>query len=334
MDAFEYLEKEWAEFNGLKPENMVGCSSGTAALHLALECLGLHSNVLVPDFTMIACPRAVTLANLKPVFIDCNEACLMNDTLAWEYMEQGSDGGYRFEVSAIMQVHIYGRQSNERLSDLANACDIPTIEDLSECHGIRPRYNTEAACWSFYKNKIVHGEEGGAVAFKDPAMANHARQLRSLGMGKIQTFNHVPRGHNYRLSNAHAQLIRNNLKNYTENARDRREIEGWYDVQVPKEWHMPARHAVWVYDLRIPGLTYEQQSMIVDTLNQLGIEARRAFRPMRSQPEYYEEVGETMAKQLSREVLYLPVRPDLNKWDVLRNVTCLIEVAGNVGVSV
>src|SRR5262245_33412737 len=73
MEAYEQLEVELANWAGGTPAQYVVCSSGTAALHLALEAFRLPPNteVIVPDFAMIACARAVTLAGLKPIFVDC-----------------------------------------------------------------------------------------------------------------------------------------------------------------------------------------------------------------------------------------------------------------------
>ena len=84
-EPYQRLEKLWAEMNDLSSEGMVACSSGTAALHLALESLKLPngSYVAVPDYTMIACARAVTLAGLKPVFIDCTSDLLIDVEKIW-----------------------------------------------------------------------------------------------------------------------------------------------------------------------------------------------------------------------------------------------------------
>lgn len=80
MEPYQLLEREFAEWNDLDPAGMVACSSGTAALHLALEAFRLPqgSKVIVPDYTMVAVPRAVTMAGLKPVFADCDERLNMD----------------------------------------------------------------------------------------------------------------------------------------------------------------------------------------------------------------------------------------------------------------
>jgi perosamine synthetase len=335
MEPYQRLELEWAAFNGLDPAGMVACSSGTAALHIALEAFQLPqgSEVIVPDFTMVACARAVTLAGLTPVFVDCGDDLLMDPELIPPARIPNG--------SVVMAVHVYGRRSDmERLHQFTYGGRVAlVVEDLAEAHGVRPHESTDAACWSFYKNKIIAGEEGGVVWFRDPEHARLARQLRSLGFTDAHDFRHVPRGHNYRMGNLHASSILersndfycnpNALDQYTVGFRgkttkqSRREIEGWYDEVCPTDWKMPRRDAVWVYDLRIPGMSRTTQWLVVDWLNAKGIAARMSFLPMSSQEEYRtcrfvrggrNDPGEVKYKYLrsrvlSEEVFYLPVRP-------------------------
>lgn len=335
MEPYLQLEKEWAEFNGYHPEQMVACSSGTAALHLALEALKLPqgSEVLVPDFTMVACARAVTLAGLVPVFVDCDERLLMD---LRNIFGQGVGKGDPDKPtgSAVMAVHIYGRRCDmNNIAGFARMCGLKVIEDLAEAHGVRPHPDTNAACWSFYKNKIVAGEEGGAVAFKDPAHAKLARQLRSLGFTDAHDFTHTPRGHNYRMSNLHAGAILGerrigfcSLDNYGWCATKRREIEAWYESYCPQQWKMPRRDAVWVYDLILPwkgdfGDGYGFVNLAVSRLREVGIEARHAFKPMHELQEYRncrfvqrQESNITpypMSSMMSQRVIYLPVQPGI-----------------------
>lgn len=279
------LERRWAEWNGLNPEGMVVCSSGTAALHLALESLQLPlgSEVIVPDLTMIACPRAVTLAGLQPVFVDCDATLNMDTELAYKALSLNHQN-----CRGILYVHTYGRQCETRDIRIAEAFRDHgfIIEDLAEAHGVDPGPFTNAACWSFYRNKIVHGEEGGAVWFKNPGHAVIARQLRSLGFTDAHDFVHVPRGHNYRMSNAHATLILNNLSQAAKNISERWAQLRQLDAACPDEWLMPSRQAPWVYDIRIPGMTTVQQDAVVNGLNSIGILARHCFKPTHLQREY------------------------------------------------
>ena len=253
---------------------------------------------------MIACARAVTLAGLEPVFVDCGDDLLMVPHLF-------DNNWLPTDVKAIMAVHIYGRQCDMESVNLIARYndDMPVIEDLAEAHGVKPHQSTDAACWSFYRNKIIAGEEGGAVAFKNPDHAALARQLRSLGFTDAHDFNHVPRGHNYRMSNVHARLIIDSLGKVGVNLMKRRAAEAEYNALCPTEWRMPPRDAPWVYDIKIPGMTADRQTELVRRLNDAGIAARHAFKPLSSQPEYREAryVGTRRAYALAREVIYLPL---------------------------
>lgn len=323
MEPFEELEVEFGFWAGRS--HTVGCSSGTAALHLALESfqLPLGSECIVPDFTMIACARAVTLAGLTPRFADCDDNLLVTiETLEKAVTDK---------TVAVMLVHVYGRRVHPSVFDWCRDRGYYVIEDCAEFHGGKTDPLADASCWSFYRNKIVAGEEGGMIAFRRKEHAQLAKQLRSLGFTDSHSFWHVPRGHNYRLSNAHASLILESLAlaNGT-NRPKRRLIETWYNEQLPKRYRMPPRECCWVYDIRVPGMNWEQQSEIVRRLNLSGVAARQSFKPMSLQSEYVSngknwmyditKSVESNAARLSQEVMYLPIHPDMTE----HNVQCYV----------
>lgn len=332
MESFERLEVEFGAWAGL--QNVVATSSGTASLHLALEVFRLPqgSEVLIPDFTMVACARAVTLAGLTPVFVDCGNNLLMRKELCREAVTQ--------KTRAVMLVHVYGRQCDTRgiinvvacrMMDIhgVNGPCLYVVEDLAEAHGVAPNPRTDASCYSFYRNKIICGEEGGAVAFRHQDHATLARQLRTLGFTDRHDFMHVPRGHNYRLANSLATLVLKSLAIADVNILLRRQIEALYDAACPDEWRMPPREACWVFDVRVPGLTWDVQARVVQALNREGIAARMGFRPMTAQEEYRNcrVVGNDNAVRLSNECFYLPVAPGVTteasirrSFEVIRSV--------------
>jgi perosamine synthetase len=333
MQPFEQLEVEWAKFNDLDPAGMVACSSGTAALHLAFEALPIPkgSNVAVPDYTMIACPRAVTMAGLDPYFFDCDKRLLLDASKMFNGL---------MDCESILSVYVYGRKPDYETMVRevgVGTMDRTLIEDLAEAHGVRPHQGTDAACWSFYKNKIVAGEEGGAVWFRNPEYAKLAKQLRTLGFTDAHDYRHVPRGMNYRMSNMHADAILgynslNGLKYYKERVEQRRAIESWYDAECPAEWRQPYRDAVWVYDLRIPGMSYLTQKLLVCLLRAKDIPARYGFYPCRRQEEYKlipesAPFREWESDRASREVIYLPVEPGRTTKDTARKAFEIIKNA-------
>lgn len=315
MEAYQLLEREFAKWMLVPSDNTVACANGTAALHLALECLSLPpgSKVAVPEFAMVACARAVAMADLTPVFIDCDDSLNMN----FDLVPYG-------DVSAVMCVHTYGRKCDlVKLTGYMDAYNrnpaynrpLYVIEDSAEAHGLVPHPYSDAVCWSFYKNKIVSGEEGGMVYFQSPDRSLKARCLRSQGFTDAHDFYHVPRGHNYRLSNANAELVRLKLFVADLLIGRRRDIIGVYDAVTPTCWRMPYRQCPWVYDLRIPNMTYKTQDKVIEALHKIGIPARHAFKPMTSQEEFRDcrlvtdGRKESVASVVSREVVYLPVDP-------------------------
>jgi perosamine synthetase len=315
VQAFEQLEESFGRWAGV--ENVVGCASGSSALLLGLEALRLPqgSEVICPTFTMISCARAISLAGLTPVFVDCGPDLNLDvNRVAREVYRPGSG------VRAVMAVHIYGRRAN--LDSLHSICGLPNpsgrkvlvVEDLAEAHGVPPHPYSEASCYSFYRNKIIccPDGEGGAVSFRLRSHAELARSLRCLGFGAApHNFIHQPRGWNHRLSNAHAELILSSLANVRANLARRREAERWYDAACPPEWRMPARDVPWVYDVRVPGMTWDDQYAVVLALHAEGIQARCAFKPMHCQEEYRDcrRVGGEVAERMSAECFYLPLTP-------------------------
>lgn len=330
MEPYEKLEQEFGKW--IDNPNVAVCSTGTAALHLAFESLGLPkcSQVIVPQFTFIACARAVTMAGLTPVFADCGDDLLIDTRRLYERVPK---------ARAILAVPIYGRLCDmNAIFELAykhqkRTPDKPfyIIEDCAESHGaLHGNENmVTARCWSFYKNKIIAGEEGGAVCFpRSPKMLERAKSMRSQGHTRIPWMHHTG-ANNYRMTNAQAILISQSLLHYNFSILMRQETEKWYDELCPAEWKMPPRQVPWVYDLRIPGMQPDEQDVIVKALNEAGIVARHGFKPMTMQPEYKDHrgprgtivnyravgsaVGESNAERASREVIYLPISADMTQ---------------------
>ena len=312
---FEILEERFQEYLGL--HSCVGCSSGSAALHLGLESLMLSpgSEVIVPDYTMIACARAVTLANLKPVFVDCLDNLCINPFAIRKAITANT--------TAIMAVHIYGRSCDmTMIHAIAKEFNLRVIEDMAELHGVSPHEKTDVACWSFYQNKVIHGEEGGAIAFKEGLIysVSLARSLRCLGFGSSHNFLHLPRGMNYRLSNVHADLILASLEKVRTNLNNRFKVFQYFEEEIPKESHLTnsAMISPWVYPVLLPeSFGYSAQSKVVNYLNELGISARQGFKPMTTQPEYRDGLTPCPnALRLSKRVCYLPINPAFDRQTV------------------
>lgn len=312
LESYQLLEKEFAEWCGIP--NCIACNSGTAALHLALESLGLPpgSQVLVPEFTYVACARACSLAGLHPVFVDCTDDLLMDLTAIDSYVTE--------RTRAIMAVHIYGRRLDmDLVSAIARRKDLFVIEDRAECPIPFGDYVADATCWSFYKNKVVHGEEGGMVAYPhNLSQASKSRLLRN--QGSRGDYLHCPRAHNYRLANTQASLVRSSLALVDENLRKRREVEQVYNRRVDRTYQMPNRLVPWVYDICLP---LECVAATIAQLSKAQVEFRCSFKPMSMQPEYIGHYRHLRSYRHSQQVLCLPIDPSMSEQDVAAICDCL-----------
>lgn len=341
-EAYQRLEVELAEWIGAAPEHVVACSTGSAALHLAFEALeldrtGFGAEVMVPDFAYVACARAVALAGLRPAFVDCDARLNMDLGLLKDAMWHGGA-----TVGAVLAVHTYGRAINmnelhrqrEGWSRRPGTGGAYVVEDLAEAHGVRPHSASDAACWSFFRNKIICGEEGGACWFREPARADIARSLRSQGYTG-RPWRHRPRACNYRMTNAQAALILRSLRMFPHNLAARRGIEQVYAAHCPPEWRIGPHDVPWMFTLRVPGMAADAQDRAVAALHAAGIAgARHGFWPLSRQEEFTVRCRRVVkddgvlscAEVAAREVIALPIQPGVTDEAAVRRAFDVLEL--------
>ena len=294
LEPYKELEQKFAEFTGSK--YAVSCSTGTAALHLALLAAGVGpgDEVIVPDFTMAAVAFAVSYTGAKPVFVDVE---LENYGMSPDEFKKNITKN----TKAVIVVHTYGRLARiNNIIKIAKEHQIKVIEDAAEAHGAVFRSNADMTCYSFYKNKIVAGEEGGAVTTNKKSYANIINDLKNMAFGKKHDFYHKRIGYNYRLSNVHASLILASLACYTENLQARR----FREVQYTKIFNPIAintHHAApWFYEQLIPKILKQEALDIYP-------EARDSFKPLSSFPMYKKKSTNVNAKLLAKHMILLPL---------------------------
>jgi len=306
MFEYELLEKEFAEYIGVK--DVVSVNTGTASLHLAFE--GRHypkgSEVIVPEFTMVATAWGPQYAGLQVVPVDCKKDMNIDASLIESHITD--------KTVAILITHIYGRICDmQPIIDLCEKYGLDLFEDCAEVHGAvyhdGPKKGCKVGslgigCFSFYRNKIVSGEEGGCVTVPDDSKyATHIRYLKNMSFGPEHDYIHRHQGFNYRMSDAQAKYIRQSLRSIDSVLSHRKTVESWYDQYLRKEFIRPERDVVWIYDINHPN-----PHALVRYLNEKGIAARRCFYPMSHQPSVNcEESVDLTALKLYNSTCYLPV---------------------------
>lgn len=310
VEPYEELEMKFKEWSQIPHGHPVACSSGTAALHLALEACQFPpgSQVIIPEFTMIAVARAVVAAGLVPVPVDIRRDS-MDET--WTIDPQQIDDKITEKTVAIIACHIYGRLCDmPALMAICQENGLTLIEDAAEAPIPGKNGYAHISCWSFYKNKIIAGEEGGMVMFMDSDKAALAASLRCQGFTEDHDFRHIPRGMNYRMPNAQAKLILTDLEHYTENVEARRVMERWMEQCLPKPPlcypNRKARAVPWVFDFATMVLN-EYQDELVKFCRARSVPLRHSFKPISSQPEFIGHYKHLESYAIANQWVYLPL---------------------------
>jgi perosamine synthetase len=322
----EDFEQRWAAYCG--KQYGIAVSNGTAALQLAVACIGLKpgDEVILPAFTIISCVLAVIYNAGVPVLVDSDPRTWCMD------VEQVKDKISR-KTRAIMPVHIYGHPVDmDPLLNLAEQHGLAVIEDAAEAHGAEylSRRNTtnsvwrrcgsfgDLSCFSFYANKLVTAGEGGMVLTNDSGLAEKARSLRNLCFQPDRRFYHKELGFNFRLTNLQAALGLAQLERIDQTVAKKRWMGQTYNrllkdidgLELPPEepW---ARNVYWMYGVVLSEKLGMDASQFAQRLQQREIETRPFFLGMHEQPAFHKRglfVGENypVAERLARRGLYLP----------------------------
>lgn len=322
------FEQAFAERHGFKYG--VSLNSGTSALMVALQALGIKrpmDEVIVPDFTMVATALAPYHLAAKAVFVDCDDNLLIDLHLLKYAINTNTE--------AIMPVHVYGRRAPvEEIKMLAGEAKV--VVDAAESHGMLP--GGDAACFSFFGNKIMTTGEGGMFCTNDQAWAEEVNYLKNMAFEKEHTFLHQKAGHNMRMTNMQAALGLAQLERLDELLAKRAQVEMWYNRYLPKEVLMPSREVVWMYDIQVDP---DHQEPIRKFLAEAGIETRLFFKPMTMQPMFAkytydlggsEQIISPNALKWSKRGLYLPTYPDLTEKDIKYIAEKVTEYCNEYGI--
>src|SRR5919199_3346618 len=176
--AVEDFERAFAAYCGVA--HAVACSSGTAALQLALAAVGIGrgDDVLTVPMTFVATASAIDYTGARPVLVDIEMPSATMDPALIE-------AAITPATKAIIPVHLYGQCADmEPIAEIARRHGLVLIEDAAQAHGAEYRGRRagsfgDMACFSFYpgKNLGAYGE-GGAIVSHDGALAARLRILR------------------------------------------------------------------------------------------------------------------------------------------------------------
>jgi dTDP-4-amino-4,6-dideoxygalactose transaminase len=187
------FEDAFARVAGVR--HAVALNSGTAALHLAFEGLGVGADdeVIVPTYTFAASAETVLYLRARPVLVDIDPATLNAAPMAigaafsprTKAVEVVHLGGLPADMPAIEAAVAEGArrvgiQPPPIVEDAAHAFPAPIAELGGRLAGTVGR----AGAFSFYATKTITTGEGGMLATDDSALAERVRSMRLHGVSR------------------------------------------------------------------------------------------------------------------------------------------------------
>lgn len=320
----EEFERAFADFCNVR--HAVSCSSGTAALHVALLSLGIGpgDEVIVPTLTFVATANAVTYCGARPRFVD-------SDQDDWTLNPSLVEAKINARTKAILPVHLYGYVANmDAITEIARRHNLFVVEDAAEAHGAefggrRVGSLSDVAAFSFYGNKIISSGEGGMVVTDSDGIAQRAAQLRGQGMDVKRRYWFPVVGYNYRMPNLTAAVGLAQLERIDWHLERRREVASWYRERLGEvagiSWQVAEDGSVdWLFTITLDESIRVSRDEIMAKLFERGVETRPVFYPMHVLPPYREAAREDgpfpVAEKISQTGLSLPTWAGLKREDV------------------
>ena len=340
------FEKEIAEKIGVKHAITVG--NGTDALIIALKSLGIKEGdeVITTDYTFFATAEAIRFVGATPVFCDVELDTYNIDPSQIE--EKITD-----KTKAIICVHLFGNACKmDEINDIAKRHNLYVVEDAAQA--INSQYNGknvgnlgDVACFSFFptKNLGCFGD-GGMITTNDDDLATIIRALKVHGSGEngmkayailndeevevveqnsgdntvynpLKYYNYLI-GHNSRLDEIQAAILRIKLKHLDEYTENRRSISHKYiDALKDTSLVMPTETEGGKHVFHLFILQSENREEIESKLKEKGIATGTYYNvPMHLQKAFndlgYKKGDFPNAEYLSERTFAIPLFPEMN----------------------
>ena len=340
------FEKEIAEKIGVKHAITVG--NGTDALIIALKSLGIKEGdeVITTDYTFFATAEAIRFVGATPVFCDVELDTYNIDPALIE--EKITD-----KTKAIICVHLFGNACKmDQINDIAKRHNLYVIEDAAQA--INSQYKGknvgnlgDVACFSFFptKNLGCFGD-GGMITTNDDDLATIIRALKVHGSGEngmkayailndeevevveqnsgdntvynpLKYYNYLI-GHNSRLDEIQAAILRIKLKHLDEYTENRRSISHKYiDALKNTSLVMPTETEGGKHVFHLFILQSENREEIESKLKEKGIATGTYYKvPMHLQKAFndlgYKKGDFPNAEYLSERTFAIPLFPEMN----------------------
>lgn len=319
-EEVDRFEEEFAKF--CETKYCVGLDNGISALELGMRALGIGpgDEVITPVNSFIASSAAISFTGAKPVLVDC-----LPDT--YNIDPEKIEKAINKKTKAIMPVHLYGQIADmDSIMAIAKKKDLFIIEDACQAHGAVYKGKKagslgDLSAFSFYpgKNLGAYGDAGALVTSKKE-IAEKVRMMRNYG--QKEKYHHLSLAWNRRLDSIQAAVLRVKLRHLPFWNQKRKEHALLYNellnntkVITPFE----IKNVVSIYHIYC--LRVEKREKLQQYLQNKGIMTGIHYPiPIHLQKAYcdlgYKKGDFPIAEKLSKEILSLPMYPELTKEEI------------------
>ena len=325
------------------------CSSGSAALHVSLRCLGIKKNqeVIVPTFTFIATVNSVIYNNAIPVFMDCDDYCNIDVNKVLTFLDKNTYQKNKRCINkltnnvihSIIVVHVWGGLVDlESLVKICKKKNIKIIEDAAESLNsyytkgkLKNRYAGtigDIGCLSFNGNKIITSAGGGAILTKNKKIYEKAKYLINQATDVQFNYIHNEIGYNYRLSNIHSAIGLAQLENIDKFINQKEKIHFQYkeifsEINKVSIISFPnyCKSNYWQTNLIIHDKNYKQIiKKIKVSLEKIGYSIRQAWTPLHLQKPLlnFQKYNIKNSKKIADRLICLPNSSFLKKTEITK----------------
>ena len=332
------FEEDFAKYVGSR--HAVAVNSGTAALHLALDAIGIKEGdeVIVPTMTFAATSEVVLYFKATPVLVDCQADTLNLDP-------DKIEAAITAKTKAIIPVHFGGQPCEmDSILEIAKARKLKVVEDAA--HALPAAYDGkrvgiigDITCFSFYATKTITTGEGGMATTGNPEWADRMRMMSLHGISKDAWNRYSSEGswyyevffpgYKYNMTDIAAAIGIEQLKKCDRFWETRRSIAATYDeafadlpeIRTPV-CHPDRQHAwhLYVIQLELDRLTINRNEFI-EALKQANIGTSVHFIPLHLHPYYQKTFGYTPgdfpnANDVFHRIVSLPIFPKMAETDI------------------
>ncbi len=314
------FERKVANYHSIR--EAIGVASGTDALHLSIDALGIGEGeeVITTPFTFIATAEAILYVGAIPVFVDIEP-----DTLNIDVSQIGAN--ITKKTKAILPVHLFGHPADMiNILDLAKKYRLKIIEDCAqsfgaEVNGKKAGSLGDAGCFSFYPSKNLGGYgDGGMVILNDSGVADTIRELRNHG--SKGSYRHKRVGFNSRLDEIQAGILLVKLLHLDKYNIKRRQNAALYNNLLSDKVRCPVEKQGAYHVFHQYTIISNKRDEIHQRLKENGISSVVYYPvPLHLQEALkflgYQKGDFPVAEKAAKEVLSLPMYPELEESTII-----------------